>query len=778
MFFLSLVEIISAQSKDVKDLKTAYENYYEAAPETVYMHLNKTRFVQGEMVFFKAYLFDQKSLMPLKLNKNLFVGVYDSQGKQMQRTMWQINNGWSFGNIQIDSTFSHGSYYIKAFTHKMRNFDKRSGLLMKIDVLEYDSDENNDPDRYINLRLIPEGGKYIAEMINKIGFQAVDENGRSYVVEKGIVRDSSGKVMTEGIKSNAFGLGKFNLFLKNGETYHCEFELKTGHRILTKLFDFRDQGYMINISGGLENSRLISIRTNDDTLKKEKGKNLILAIHRDGKIKLISFKLTDSIKSFKVEKEKLMSGVNIISLLDEKFNVLTERILFNHHGLNRIQIESKIISGSSKTDSVGLELKSELGPSEGINLSVTISPEESVSNVEPISISNCIWFNTHLDPWAENSSYYFQSFDRKTLFDIDLLFLVHGKSNFTWSDLYRKIQMTESSENYGITLKGTIQNKKREKIESVLVFQDGIGMMQTFDVDTNGEFTLKNAPVIKGEMLKFLLMDEKGKTRKPEITLNSLNRIETDFVEIELSAPDQDQRQDDEIHEENLKRSFLNKRIKLDNIDLIVKPSEEEVNRNSNLTIGYWNAEKITAEDHKKYPKLSTYLRGLGFKVRLLGPSDLIFVDAKSLNPMVRPPIIYENGFRLFEPLRNYPLHNIDEIYYEHAGLRESNGGTIYIYTKQGETHEDSSLPFTNMMAKEGFEKPLYFKNPYESDDMDDMMRKYMNIHWEPILSRNDEGKLYLNFPSLGLKSFTVYIEGTTGNGKLFTESKLIKLED
>ena len=779
LLFLLSGQVLSAQSKEIKSLKSAYQGYFESKPEAVYLHLNKTRYVQGENIFFKAYLFDQRSLGPLPLNRNLFLRVYDSQGIPMQTSMWEIKNGISYGNIQIDSAFTHGNYYIKGFTRGMREFDRNSGCLIKIEILEYDSEGDDDPGSQFGLRMIPEGGNYIADMVNKIGFQAVDENGKGLVVARGTVRDSSGKVVADGIKSNAFGLGKFDLFLKSGASYSCEFELKNGHKVGARLTEFKNQGFMINISGGLEKTSLVSVRTNDATLKKEKGKKLYLAIHRDGAIKLVSFKLNEKSKSFKVEKENLKSGVNIISLLDQDLNLLTKRVFFNHQGLDRIQIESKIVSSSSTKDTVYLELRTDLLANEKINLSVSINPEESVSNLNPFTIGNGIWFKRHLDARAEISPYYFQSFDRKTLFDIDLLFLVHGRSDFIWSGLNRKARIRTSSDNYGISMKGTIENKKREKIKSVLLFQEGVGMMQSSDIEPNGSFSFKNAPILKGEMLKFLLMDEKNKTRKPEITLDYLNLMETDSIVIESLVADLNPEQVVKLDEENLKRSFLDKRIELDNIDLIAKAPEEEVTRNSNLTIGYWNAEKITAEDHKKYPKLSTYLRRLGFKVRLLGPGDLIFVDArKTLDPIVKPPVIYENGFRLTEPLRNYPLQNIDEIYYEHVGLRESSGGSIYIYTKAGGSNEEPSLPFTNLMAEEGFEKPLVFKNPYESDDMDEMMRKYMNVHWEPNLSRSEEGKLYIRFPRLGLNNFTIHLEGISENGALISETKTLMLED
>ncbi|EIJ39580.1 hypothetical protein JoomaDRAFT_2608 [Galbibacter orientalis DSM 19592] len=47
---------------------------------------------------------------------------------------------------------------------------------------------------------------------------------------------------------------------------------------------------------------------------------------------------------------------------------------------------------------------------------------------------------------------------------------------------------------------------------------------------------------------------------------------------------------------------------------------------------------------------------------------------------MNSPSIIILDGFEITENLKDFYLHNVDEVYYEHQGVNKNNGGTIYIY--------------------------------------------------------------------------------------------------
>jgi len=63
------------------------------------------------------------------------VGIYDSLGKQIDKKLYLGANGYTKGNILIDSTFTSGEYYIKASTNWMRNFKEQDAFVQKINII-------------------------------------------------------------------------------------------------------------------------------------------------------------------------------------------------------------------------------------------------------------------------------------------------------------------------------------------------------------------------------------------------------------------------------------------------------------------------------------------------------------------------------------------------------------------------------------------------------------------------------------------------------------------
>ena len=213
---------------------------------------------------------------------------------------------------------------------------------------------------------------------------------------------------------------------------------------------------------------------------------------------------------------------------------------------------------------------------------------------------------------------------------------------------------------------------------------------------------------------------------------------------------------------------------------LNAKIVKEEPTRNETLKTGFWNAEKISEEDVVRKRSLSNYLRSLGFKVRTDAVTGWLFVLARlSTNPVIKPPSIYLDGFRLFGGLPDYQLHNVDEVYYEHAGLMESNGGTLFIYLRQGNfIGTKNRNRFTSLLASEGFDSPAEFGSFMGEDNMDAIFKKYGCVHWEPKAMIDEKGEVRIAFRSLGLKKFKVFIEGISEDGKLYSETKVIELSN
>ena len=88
LLFLSFLifNFYCIRSQEVSDKPAnALKEHFELPRESVYLHLNKSKYVEGEVLWFKGYVLDRLSGVPFKKTSNIYVGIYDSKGKQKDK---------------------------------------------------------------------------------------------------------------------------------------------------------------------------------------------------------------------------------------------------------------------------------------------------------------------------------------------------------------------------------------------------------------------------------------------------------------------------------------------------------------------------------------------------------------------------------------------------------------------------------------------------------------------------------------------------------------------
>ena len=161
LLFSALCVYALTFSQTTETLDKRYTSYFELPRETIYTHINKTTFIEGEEIWFKAYAYDRHQNLISKATTNINIGIYDDSGKLIKNHLWLALNGGASGNIRIDSTFKSGEYYIKASTNWMKNFQENDAFVQKIRIITNDYSENK-PDTIENkydFQYLPEGGQ-------------------------------------------------------------------------------------------------------------------------------------------------------------------------------------------------------------------------------------------------------------------------------------------------------------------------------------------------------------------------------------------------------------------------------------------------------------------------------------------------------------------------------------------------------------------------------------------------------------------------------------------
>jgi len=107
----------------------------------------------------------------------------------------------------------------------------------------------------------------------------------------------------------------------------------------------------------------------------------------------------------------------------------------------------------------------------------------------------------------------------------------------------------------------------------------------------------------------------------------------------------------------------------------------------------------------------------------------------------------------------------------------ESNGGTIYIYRKNGSiVGQKPKEYFSKIIAKEGFQRPTEYRMMINPEKLNDTFKKYGSLNWQPNLSNDVNNQFYITIPNVGLNKFKIFIEGASEKGSFISEMETIEL--
>lgn len=124
-------------TKLVDSVKTFYE---DRAIEKLYLQLNKPEYINGDTIWFKAYLFDTILLKNSQKSGLLYVEIASADSnKVINRSMIPIINGISWGSIALNKKeFPEGTYILRAYTNWMRNFAVEHVFMQRFSISSLD----------------------------------------------------------------------------------------------------------------------------------------------------------------------------------------------------------------------------------------------------------------------------------------------------------------------------------------------------------------------------------------------------------------------------------------------------------------------------------------------------------------------------------------------------------------------------------------------------------------------------------------------------------------
>lgn len=372
----------------------------------------------------------------------------------------------------------------------------------------------------------PEGGNFAADTDDaRIGFKALSADGLAEIVEGRIV-DSSGNIRGT-FKSNALGMGAFQLKAEAGEQLYAECKNQSG---MEKRFELpvAQQGvYSLGVKriGGIFTFYI----TNASDLAVPDS--LYLLLHLRGAL-LYCNGWNSSQKFLQLKSSDLPSGVLQALLVDRNRNPISERLLFNLNKADGIETElttdRSVYQTRGKISSIiRLKENGETLPEGDLVISVTSDKDVRVDTLN--TIISTMLLTSELKGHIENPGYYFSGSDLQRPEELDYLMLTQGWSRYNIRSILKdSMELPKGQLEVGPEISGTVGGgggirgrKSGYQVSATTFLPAAFEMTET---DDQGRFRLTTMEMPENTRFVIQALTEEGKgTRTLELRVDSVS---------------------------------------------------------------------------------------------------------------------------------------------------------------------------------------------------------------------------------------------------------------
>ena len=102
--------------------------------ELLYIHTDRDVYFSGDTLWFKAYVRSKATLRKSTLSRDLFVYLFNDEGKVVHEAKFIISDSGVQGQLALDYDLEKGNYYVVAYSSWMKNFGVEEVFRKKIEI--------------------------------------------------------------------------------------------------------------------------------------------------------------------------------------------------------------------------------------------------------------------------------------------------------------------------------------------------------------------------------------------------------------------------------------------------------------------------------------------------------------------------------------------------------------------------------------------------------------------------------------------------------------------
>ncbi|CAL2076741.1 conserved hypothetical protein [Tenacibaculum sp. 190524A05c] len=760
-----------------------YTKYFENTREVPFLHLNKTSFLQGEEIWFKAYIQEQNSQKPHPTTTNLYVSIFNEDTTLKSQQLVMVNEGTGYGSILLDSTFTGKNYYLKASTRWMKNFNEDNAYYQKIRIASSKSKDQKktvSEKEYFEFKLFPEGGHFVANTLNNIGILIKDYKNEGVKIKKGIIKDKNGNTVRY-FNTNNFGMNSVRLFLKENESYSFHAILSNDIEIKTSITNIETKGISLIINNKKDEEVTVNVITNKSTLNSIAGKKYRILVHNTRSYRNFPFvfKEDNYNHALILKQDELTPGINIITIFNDENTPIAERLIFvkSEKLFQNVRVSNTKIM---KNDSVAVKFTNP--DKERVFLSASFLPSNTIAYKPKDNIISSFLLKPYIKGHIQSPELLFGKAYKGQKRDLDLLLLIQGWSKYNWTTVFNSPPKVFHEFENGIDITARI-NKNLTSKQSIVLSSTDNNLVRIIP-PTEIPWVLKNSFVKKNSTFKFALNSKDNYYKiAPAISykggklsdffdtskINSTNNFELDASNFQPFKSDYESL--DEVEVQANKR-----RRKTENHDKVYGAATMLSSaKMSNRIVGPGETfiDFLKEKRYWDYEQRKPALRGIGNQ-----GTKIIDIKEENGNRFGRPLLrIYLDGEDISQQLwimEQIYLNTIKEIFF--GRIPGTLGEEIYIFSLSPSEYINSKAEFAHVKIPVGFATEKEYYNPLYPSFVNETYQKFGCMYWKP----NIELDAYLNetiqIPGNLQEKVNVYIEGITESGKLISKKVTLSL--
>jgi hypothetical protein len=763
---------LNAQTSVLSNIESSITAYNEKhLPEKIYIHTDKSVYVNNEICWFKIYTVEGFFHTPLNLNKVAYVELLDQNHKAVLQEKLGLNNAAGFGTLQLPTNIPSGKYSLVAYTNWMKNFNPSFFFSKTITVINTQNSAeaiNIKPKNAYQVNYFPQSGNLLNGFMNKVAFIATDAFGNGINTKGWVINNKADTICSFATLQN--GIGNFSFTPQNQNNYKAIIETPTGP-IETMLPLAKNNGFLISTATG---SNKINMQIEINASENYTDANAYLIIHCRGVIKK-AYELNIYKQGNKtlIPLDSLGDGINTITLFNEKGVPVAERLYFKYpkQDKSKLTLESDHFKKRTK---VNLSLNTEF--SNQFDASIAVYKTDSLQGIDEMNIQNYLLLSSDLVGKIQAPNSYFDNNNPTREAAMDNLMLTHGWRRFTTENLNDKSNklLNYLPEIGGNIITGKVYNKgttipskeaagylsvpsKNTVFKSALSDQDGNILFQFQEFKNEGQI---------------IVQADSNKNIKNRIEIN--NPFIGKFANTQLSAPIDISK----LPKEAL--SSLHRNIQIQQYYTPQNNTQFSPNVQDTNAFYYTPDRTYFLDDYARFTTLEEVIREYVTPVTLVkekGKYQLYVYDEAYKQFFEQSPLVLLDGviikdidkFLEYDPLKIRKLEVVSRVYF--SGNLAYNGVinfTTYTGKLEGFELDPNAivLDYKGLQANRIFNAPVYESQAQIENRLPDFRQL---LYWKPDAKIGNKNSF--SFYTSDLKgNYIISVQGINKEGVLLNQ--------